>query len=299
MATTPDHAAIRPIPLKSIQVSERLRGVDPAAVANLQTSIQETGWFGTVLVRPLPDDELGPRYQLVAGAHRYAAMKALNRDVIPATIRVMSDDEARQIEIDENLVRRGLTPLERAEMVAMRFQIWARRFPDRVLVEDGVAKPKRGRPGNDAKFAQFRNGAPESMGFASETAAEVGLSPRTIKSAWATVSNIPRELRARLHGTPIAKNEGMLRQLAALGDKDEQAKVADLLITGGAKTVPEAQARVAGNEPMPPAQTPVDEVLKAFREVWGRASPTARAAILHDLAGRKLPEGFEVREVKS
>ena len=297
MAGTPDHAAIRLLPLRSIQVSERLRAVDPAAVANLQTSIEETGWFGSILVRPLLDDELGPRYELVAGAHRLAAMKALGRLAIPATIRPLTDDEARQVEIDENLVRRGLTPLERAEMVALRFQVWARRFPERVTVEDGVAAPKRGRPSNDAKFAQFRSGAPESMGFAAETAADVGLSPRTIKSAWSIVSNLPADLRARLHGTPIARNEGLLRQLAAMGDKAEQAKVAALLIAGEAKSVPEGMALASGNTPVRAPQTPVDQVLKAFRSVWGNATPEARAAILRDLAGRSLPKGWAVTEV--
>ncbi len=296
MAPTPDLAAIQNLPIRAILVGARLRDVDAAAVSNLQTSIQETGWFGSVLVRPLSDDELGPRYELVAGAHRYAAMKGLGRQTIPSTIRYLTDDEALQIEIDENLVRRGLTPLERSEMVAARFEVWARRFPDRVVIEDGMAKPKRGRPGNDAKFAQFRNGAPESMGFAAETAADVGLSPRTIKSAWATVSGLPVELRSRLRGTPIAKSEGLLRQLAALGDKGEQAKVAELLIAGKAKNVPEGQALAAGNQPLKAVQTPVDETVKSFRKLWGAASPSAREAILLDLAGRSLPKGWSVSE---
>lgn len=297
MATTaPDHAAHIALPINSIYVGARLRVVDPATVANLQTSIKETGWFGAIIVRPLAADELGPRYDLVAGAHRLAAMKGLGRLTVPASIRVLNDDEALQVEIDENLVRRGLTPLERAEMVAARFSVWARRFPDRVVQGDGAATPKRGRPTNDAKFAQFRSGAPETMGFAAETAADVGLSTRTIKSAWATVSGLPADLRARLHGTPVAKNEGQLRQLAALGDREEQAKVAEILIGGATKSVSDARALAAGNTPSKGVQTPIDETLKAFRKVWGSASPSGRAAIMHDLAGRALPKGWNVSE---
>ena len=297
MAATPDHAAIRPLPINSIRVGVRLRAVDPAAVTNMQTSIQETGWFGSILVRPLVDDELGPQYDLVAGAHRLAAMKALGRKEIPATIRVLTDDEARQIEIDENLVRRGLTPLERAEMVAERFDVWRRRFPERVVVEGDQARRQRGRPGNDVKLTSFLAGAPATMGFAAETATEVGLSKSTIDRAWRVVTHLPADLRARLHGTPIAKNEGLLRQLASMGDKAEQAKVADLLIEGKAKSVPEGMALAAGNTPVKAAPTPVDEVLKAHRAIWGSASPEGRAAILRDLAGRSLPKGWAVSEV--
>ncbi|ODT57008.1 MAG: hypothetical protein ABS77_13395 [Phenylobacterium sp. SCN 69-14] len=297
MAGTPDHAAIRPLPLRSIQVSERLRAVDPAAVANLQTSIEETGWFGSILVRPLPDDELGPRYELIAGAHRLAAMKALGRRAVPATIRVMTDDEARQVEIDENLVRRGLTPLERAEMVALRFELWRRRFPERVATTDDGAAPKRGRPGNSVKLTEFIGGAPQAMGFSEETAAEIGISTATVERAFRIVRNLPADLRARLHGTPIARNEGLLRQLAAMGDKAEQAKVSALLIAGEAKSVPEGMALASGNTPVRASQTPVDLVLKAFRSVWGNATPEARAAILRDLAGRSLPKGWSVSEV--
>ncbi|MFN3513423.1 MAG: ParB/RepB/Spo0J family partition protein [Phenylobacterium sp.] len=296
MAARMEAAAVQMLPIKSIMVAPRLRPVDPAAVANLQVSIQETGWFGAVLVRPLPDDDLGPRYELVAGAHRLAAMKGLGRQTIPATIRVLSDDEALQIEIDENLIRRGLTPLERGEMIVERFAVWRRRFPERVAQADGQAMPKRGRPSNSAKFAELSGGAPQTMGFAAETAADVGLSERTVRAAFSTVSNLPADLRAQMRGTPLARNEGLLRQLAAIGDRKEQAKVAELILSGAAKNVADARAAAAGNAPSTPVQTPTDEVLKTFRKLWGSASTSARAAILNDLAGRKLPDGWSVTE---
>ena len=82
-----------------------------------------------------------------------------------------------------------------------------------------------------------------------------------------------------------------------MGDKAEQAKVSALLIAGEAKSVPEGMALASGNTPVRASQTPVDLVLKAFRSVWGNATPEARAAILRDLAGRSLPKGWSVSEV--
>lgn len=278
------------IPIASIEVGRRLRAVDPAAVANMVVSITESGWFGSILVRPIPSEEGDARYALVAGAHRLAAMKALGRTHIAATIRALSDDEAEQIEIDENLVRRGLTPLERAEMVAARFAVWGRRFPDRVVSENGAAKPKRGRPKKGENFSQF----PQAMGFAAETAAEVGLTKRTIEHAWVTVNGLPDALRQQLRGTWIARNEGVLRQLAAIADPAEQQAVAEQLLSGRTKKVADARAYAAGNEPVKARQTDVDEALKALQAAWKKAPPTVRAAFLDHLMGQPLPKGWKV-----
>lgn len=284
------------IPTASIIVGPRLRNVDPAAVENLKVSIEESGWFCSILVRPVAGEEGQAMFALVAGAHRLAAMRALGRPMIAAAIRPLTDDEAEQIEIDENLVRRGLTPLERAEMVLARLAVWHRRFPDRVQVSDGAAKLKRGRPSNSANFAEFLAGTPHAMGFAAATAGDIGLAETTIKNALRTVNGLPAPLRAKLHGTWVAKNEGVLRQLASVGDADEQDRVAEQLISGKTKSVSDARAYAAGNTPSKAAQTPVDETLKAFRKVWADATPSARAAILHDIAGRSLPQGWTLRQ---
>lgn len=284
------------LPISMISVGPRLRPVDPAAVQNLQVAIQETVFFGSILVRPIASEEGEQRYELVAGAHRLAAMRGLGRATIPATIRPLSDDEARQIEIDENLVRRGLTPLERAEMLEARFAVWSRRFPDRVVKEGGEARRKRGRPKKEINLIQFTAGAPQTMGFAVDTAGEVGLSEVTIKRAWATVSGLPVALREQLRGTWIARNEGVLRQLAALGDAKAQAKAIKVLLAGQTKNVTDALAIANGEAPSRKAQTPADETLKAFKALWGKASPAARAAILHELAGKPLPDGWRVEQ---
>jgi hypothetical protein len=180
-------------------------------------------------------------------------------------------------------------------MVMARFSVWRRRFPDRVVQAEDVARPKRGRPSKSENISEFLGGAPQAMGFAAETAAEVGLTDRTIRAALSTVNGLPADLRQQLRGTWIGKTEGVLRQLANIADKAEQRRVAELMIEGGARSVSDAIALAAGNLPVKAAQTPVDETLKAFRKLWGSASPGARAAILHDLAGRPLPKGWIVR----
>jgi ParB family chromosome partitioning protein len=281
------------LPVELIDLGPRQRRIDPAKVSNLRVSMRENSFFGAVVVRPYAGPE-GTRYQLVGGAHRLTAWREEGGVTIPAHIMALSDDEALQIEIDENLVRSDLTPLERAEAVAARFKVWARRFPERVLVEDGQLKPKKGRPGNGANIAQFQSGAPATMGFAAATAADVGLSERTIKASWATVNGLPAALRAKLAGTWIGKSEGVLRQLAGIPDPGEQAAVVEVLLSGKTTKLHDARAIANGKAPFKAVQTPVDVVLNTFKALWRKASPSARTAILDFLEGERLPRGFQV-----
>ena len=57
-------------------------------------------------------------YELIAGERRHRAHKILERAVIPAIVRVLSDEEACMLVGIENLQREDLTPMEEAESVA-------------------------------------------------------------------------------------------------------------------------------------------------------------------------------------
>jgi ParB family chromosome partitioning protein len=283
-----ERAAWAALPLDMITVPRRLRAVHDAAVANMVVAIQESGFTSTILVRPITGDE-GARYELVAGAHRLAAMRRLGRPTIPATVRILTDDEALQIEIDENLVRRDLTPLERAETLEARFAVWSRRFPQLVTADDGAARPKRGRPSNSVKMTEFLGGAPATMGFAENTASELGLSKSTVERAWRTVTGLPAALRQQLRGTWVAKNEGALRQLAGVEDAALQARAAEFLLEGRTKSVADALAYAGGNAPIKAEPASVSALQAAFDKLWKAASATERADLIAGLAARKLP----------
>ncbi len=63
-----------------------------------------------ILVRPLPAGS----YQIVAGERRWRAARMLGLDEVPVNIRELSDSEAMQIAIIENLQRENLNPVEEA-----------------------------------------------------------------------------------------------------------------------------------------------------------------------------------------
>jgi ParB/RepB/Spo0J family partition protein len=89
------------------------RRFDEAALAELAESIKAKGVLQPVLVRPIEDGDI--RYELVAGERRYRASQIAGIPVIPAVIREISEREAAELQIIENLHREDLTALEEAQ----------------------------------------------------------------------------------------------------------------------------------------------------------------------------------------
>ena len=80
------------------------------AITALAESIREHGVLQPILVRPLSTGG----YQIVAGERRWRAARMLGLSEIPVTIRELSDIEAMQIAVIENLQREELNPVEEA-----------------------------------------------------------------------------------------------------------------------------------------------------------------------------------------
>jgi ParB/RepB/Spo0J family partition protein len=86
---------------------------DVVGLKELAASIRSQGLLSPILVRPKDDG-----YELVAGERRLRAVKTLGWETIPAQVRELSDDEAREAGCAENLERESLLPLEAAAAIA-------------------------------------------------------------------------------------------------------------------------------------------------------------------------------------
>ena len=108
--------AVRQIAVDRITPSPKQPRItaDPAALDDLTASIREHGVLQPILVRPL---ERG-RYEIVAGERRWRAVTALALALIPAIIEEMSDEQAIEIAVIENLQRENLSPLDEAAIFA-------------------------------------------------------------------------------------------------------------------------------------------------------------------------------------
>jgi ParB family chromosome partitioning protein len=83
---------------------------DEAQLEELAASITATGVVQPILVRPITDG----RFQLIAGERRWLASKKAGKTTIPAMIRAVSDEQAMEMTIVENLQRADLNPMEQA-----------------------------------------------------------------------------------------------------------------------------------------------------------------------------------------
>ena len=84
---------------------------DEGALQELADSITVHGVLQPLLVRPL----LSGGYQLIAGARRWRASRMAGLKEVPVIIKELSDSEAMEIAIIENLQREDLNPIEEAE----------------------------------------------------------------------------------------------------------------------------------------------------------------------------------------
>ncbi|HEV2177611.1 MAG TPA: ParB/RepB/Spo0J family partition protein [Terriglobia bacterium] len=80
------------------------------SLQELADSIRSTGLLQPVLLRPAAD-----RYQLVAGERRAHAARLAGLSAIPALVRPLSDQEALELALTENLLREDLNAMEVAQ----------------------------------------------------------------------------------------------------------------------------------------------------------------------------------------
>jgi ParB family chromosome partitioning protein len=102
----------RNLPLDSLVESSMnpRRSFDENALNELAESIRNQGLLSPLLVRPK-----GPQsFEIVAGARRYRAAQLCGQESVPVRIVDLSDAQAIEASIVENLQRRDVHPLEEA-----------------------------------------------------------------------------------------------------------------------------------------------------------------------------------------
>lgn len=87
------------------------RYFDPQALKELVSSVKQHGILQPLLVRPVAEG----KYELVAGERRLRAGQEAKLEVAPVVVRELSDDQAFQLALIENLQREDLNPVEETE----------------------------------------------------------------------------------------------------------------------------------------------------------------------------------------
>lgn len=83
--------------------------MDPQEMAGLVDSIRRHGVLQPIVVRPSAGG-----FEVVAGERRWRGAEAAGLSTIPAVVRTLTDQEALELALVENLQREDLNPMERA-----------------------------------------------------------------------------------------------------------------------------------------------------------------------------------------
>lgn len=113
----------------SLPAEQPRRHFDEQAMAELTASIKAKGMLQPMLVRPLG----GERFELVAGERRYRAAKTLSLDVVPVLVRALTDAEAKEAALTENLQREDINPVEETEAILALLSLKLEAEPTEVI----------------------------------------------------------------------------------------------------------------------------------------------------------------------
>lgn len=249
------------VALADIRVADRLRTPDQDWVALLAVSMEARG-----LQTPLLVGKSGDKFKLVAGAHRLAAAKKLGWEKIDAIVVEGDKLALRLVEIDENLIRRELSELDRSAFLAERKAIYEELHPET-------------RKGGD-HTSEASKATSLSLCFTAEVAEKLGVSERNIQRSIARHRRLDPEVREQIRSTWIADNGVNLDALVRLPPA-EQKRVVKLLLRDKdpLPSVGAALKQLRGTKD----EDEGDKVLKALIAKFRTARAPTRDAFLQHL----------------
>ena len=108
----PDNAKIETLPLREIEPDpdQPRKTFDDETLAELASSIAEHGLIQPIAVRP----KVSGGYLIVAGERRWRACRMAGLTEAPVVVKDVTDEQAMEIALVENLQREDLDPVEEA-----------------------------------------------------------------------------------------------------------------------------------------------------------------------------------------
>lgn len=111
-----DDEPIREIPLAQLVPSTTNQRKNFRGLEELTASIKDKGVLEPLLVREIKSETKGEnRFEIIAGERRYRGATRAGLETAPCRVLTLSDEEALEVQMIENLQRKDLHPLEEAE----------------------------------------------------------------------------------------------------------------------------------------------------------------------------------------
>jgi ParB family chromosome partitioning protein len=194
------------------------RYFDPTAMQELVESIRQHGILQPMLVRPLLDD----KYELVAGERRYRAAVSAGLEEVPVVIRELTDNDALQLALLENLQREDLNPIEETEgilqLIALKLNTTSE---SAIALLNQAAHPERNSVDNVIHSKDWQ--------LVQEVFNTVGkFTPESFRTNRLPLLNLPDEVLAALRLGQIAYTKA--RAIAKVNDLGQRQALLDSAI---------------------------------------------------------------------
>ena len=110
-----ERVVVKPIPLVQISPNpdQPRKTFSEAELQDLSESIREKGVLVPIILRTVQNKPY--LYEIVAGERRYRAAKLAGLSEIPALVKTMTNQNAMEIALIENVQRENLNPIEEAQ----------------------------------------------------------------------------------------------------------------------------------------------------------------------------------------
>lgn len=213
LASSAEQTLLREIPIGRVYVDPS-RSFDASTVSDLEKSLTAVGQINPICVRPVEGDPAHD-WVLIAGLNRLQACENAGLTTVLARVFELDDVQARLLQLDENLVRKNLSPAEKDAAIGERRALHDLTHDDRAKAAH-IANQKMGRE-HDVNDTV-------SPAFSETLAARTGVSRRTIERSVNRASTIGTERLKQLAGTALDK-PGELEALAKLAEPEREALI--------------------------------------------------------------------------
>ncbi|SEK33214.1 chromosome partitioning protein, ParB family [Roseovarius azorensis] len=263
----------RELALDDIVVEDRLRPVDEMGVSAILMTIREGG----ATTDPIDVRRVRRKgvvsFRLIDGAHRMAAERQLGNTTILASIHEGTDADARLMEIERNLARAEMKPVDRAVFLLEYKHAYEKKYPEARAAIGQALIAKR----------WDTTGTIPVVSFAAKIGAMTGQDESTVRRQIRAVKALERPEIDALRSSPKWVCYNDIAEIGKITEVDERRFAVNALAAGEAKTVNAARklyraARGEGPAPM----SDKDAKFLRLMDAWDRAGPVAQRRFLSE-----------------
>lgn len=195
------------------------RYFDPQAMQELVDSVRQHGILAPLLVCSKAQD----KYELVAGERRYRAAQLAGLEEVPVVIRELTDEEAFELALLENLQREDLNPVEETEGIVQLLANKLNRTQESVIaLLNQAAHPERDSVDNVIHSREWKK--------VQEVFSSLGkFTPESFRTNRLPLLNLPSEVLRALRQGRIAYTKA--RAIARVKDERQRNTLLETAIS--------------------------------------------------------------------